>query len=133
MLGLSLGLILAGCRPRDAATETLERSHVARLAALFQRFRTEHRGKLPGSLDELKAFAAVQPVSPGGAPIDLEVLLISERDQQPLVVPWGKPIQVGGMTVVCYERQGRDGKRLVGYQEGVVEELDASQFQAGKP
>jgi hypothetical protein len=51
-------------------------------------------------------------------------LFTSPRDGQPYVVHYK---QAG--TVVAYERDGKDGKRLVAYPSGQVEEVDETRFK----
>ena len=70
------------------------------------------------------------------APVKLDVfgvsstdeLFISERDEQPLVIIYGKTPTGVAPGVVAYEKLGVDGVRQVGFKIGQVEEADAARF-----
>ena len=60
-------------------------------------------------------------------------LFVSERDGQPYVVGYGPTATGKPRDVVAYEKEGVDGKRMVGYSTGVVVELDEQQFREAVP
>jgi hypothetical protein len=61
----------------------------------------------------------------------VDELFVSPRDNQPYLIAYGseaaKLISQGG--VVIYERNGKDGRRLVGNRGGFVNELDEAEFR----
>jgi hypothetical protein len=59
----------------------------------------------------------------------VDELLLSERDNQPLVVFYGGPKPGAHPDVVAYEQQGVDGKRRVGFGIGMVEDVDDTRFR----
>lgn len=106
-------------------------SSVGRLARLVERYRIDHRGQLPRSEQELRGFAAaIAPTDLAtlGVP-SVEACFVSDRDGQPLVLTLGRDgAAKGDASVICYERQGRDGLHLVGMIGGNVEAADAARF-----
>lgn len=133
MLGIALLLVATGgCRSRGpGAGGDLAASSVGRLTRLVERYRIDHRGQLPRSEQEFRGFvAAMNPADREvlGVP-SVEACLVSDRDGQPvcLVFDGGETV-TGEAAVVCYERQGRDGLRLVGKVGGDVEIADEDRF-----
>ncbi len=59
---------------------------------------------------------------------NVDQLFLSERDQQPYVVLYGKR-PANANDLVAYEQTGVGGKRLVGYSIGLIAEVDEAQFQ----
>lgn len=60
----------------------------------------------------------------------VDKLLVSPRDSQPFVIPYGKdarPLLDRG--VVAYEKTGVAGRRLVGYDLGYVKDVDEEAFK----
>jgi len=56
-------------------------------------------------------------------------LFVSERDGQPYVISYGPPPSGKERNVVAYEKDGVEGKRMVGYASGVVVALDEEHFR----
>ncbi|MBL9162158.1 MAG: hypothetical protein JNL18_05370 [Planctomycetaceae bacterium] len=66
--------------------------------------------------------------------IDAEGLFTSKRDGKPLVIVYGAPpASAGPQEVVIHEQDGVDGKRLVGFATGNVEEVDQARFDQLTP
>lgn len=106
-------------------------SSVGRLARLIERYRIDHRGQLPRSEQDLRRFAgAIAPADLATLGVtNVEACFTSDRDGQPLGLPFARRDAVGAEAgVICYERQGRDGLRLVGTVGGNVEIADAARF-----
>ncbi len=62
----------------------------------------------------------------------VDQMFISERDQKPYVVFYGKDVQKAN-GVVAYEQEGVGGKRFVADSLGVVDEFDEEQFRKRVP
>ncbi|MCC6492733.1 MAG: hypothetical protein IT424_06910 [Pirellulales bacterium] len=60
---------------------------------------------------------------------DVDGLFRSARDGQPFVVRYGLAGGPGTSLAVVFELQGQDGKRLVAYTDGSVEEADQGRYQ----
>jgi hypothetical protein len=127
---LALGL---GCSSQgtgaDAAPDT---SRIKELAALYSSYMELHGRRPPASEAEFKEFVAKD-----GAPLLKEAgvsavddLFVSPRDNQPYVVHYGqdaaKRLDRGP---VIYERNGVNGRRLVGHRLGYVNEVDETEFR----
>jgi hypothetical protein len=83
-----------------------------------------NQGRLPRNNEELKAHIRSQ----GGQSVD--ELFISERDNQPYVILYGKDAAnpaLGGL--IAYEQLGVDGSRYIAYRSGSVEAIDEARFR----
>ena len=117
---------IAGCGGKSA--EDISVSHLGLLAQSYSQFRNRHRGQVPKSEAELRDFVAgsnlLKEHNIGG----FDELLTSDRDWQPLTLLFGKDvIQAEDNTIIGYEAEGKDGKKLVAFEGGYVEELDAAE------
>jgi hypothetical protein len=66
-----------------------------------------------------------------GQPFDAAAFLVSPRDGQKYVVKYGKELaNLGSDSVVVHEKEGYDGKVLVGFQIGRSAEVDAAELPA---
>ncbi|HEX6961513.1 MAG TPA: hypothetical protein VF175_06575 [Lacipirellula sp.] len=87
-------------------------------------------GRPPADEAQFKSF-----ISQNGAILErmgvasADDLFVSERDSQPFVVIYGKHPQGMATTVVAYESQGVDGKRLIGHSTRMIEEVDEARFR----
>lgn len=102
------------------------------LARLYGTHVNRNRGTPPRSADELKAFAArlgpdeLKPLGIDAAALD--ALFVSSRDHKPFVFRKASG-RVGPDTVVLHEQEGVNGKRIVVFPMGKVEEADAARFK----
>jgi hypothetical protein len=98
------------------------------LATLYGRYISTHRGQPPPDEAALKKFiptlSADELRAMGVDTNNLDTLFTSPRDGQPYVVHYKQP-----GAVVAYERDGKEGKRLVAYPSGQVEEVDEARFK----
>jgi len=60
---------------------------------------------------------------------EVDPLFVSKRDGKPIVVIYGQPPAGVDPNVVAYEQEGVDGKRLVGFSLGTIEEVDETRFR----
>lgn len=89
----------------------------------------------PRSEKEFKAFVSSRAKTMFRA-MEIESvdsLFVSKRDNQPYVILYGKRPSGVDSSVVGYEQEGVDGKRLVGFKIGEVRELDEQEFRALVP
>jgi len=126
-------LATSGC---GSHKESLARatSGLKKLALVYGRFLSQSRGQPPASEAEFKKFAqSLRPADLKAFGIDdIEQVFISERDEKPYVVIYGKPQGPpgpGGSPVIAYEQEGKAGKRWVASVVGAVEEVDEARFQ----
>ena len=115
-----------GRTPQAPAPHT----RLAVVAQAYAHFLAEHQGRLPRDQNQLKEFiqGSSTLLEKAGAS-DIEQLFISERDNQPLVLLFNsqrQPLAAAG--IIGHEQVGVDGRRLVAYRFGNVEELDEAQF-----
>lgn len=124
-----LPLVLAsacGCGSKNAAVVKSETSHVRLLAMLHTKASSKLR-RAPRDEQEFKQTLAAMSVAVEPLKVaSIDELFTSERDGEPLVVVYGRPPK--GSDVVVYEQTGVNGKRLVGYKIGMVEEIDEPTF-----
>jgi hypothetical protein len=117
VLALALGA-LVGCNRGPTKTDLPpEEKHILKLAALYSDFRGKN-GRLPKTIDELKAFARkMSPEDLRQRGIDdLDKAFTSPRDNQPYkLVPPQRPKRGGPPfpMVILYEATGVDGKHMV--------------------
>jgi len=136
MLALVIASLLAatgGCRSRSVSTaDDPAASSIGRLTRVVERYRIDHRGQVPRSEQELRGFvAAMNPADRAALGVEsVDACLVSDRDGQPVCLVFGgSEAAAGEPAVVCYERQGRDGVRLVGKVGGDVELADETRFR----
>ena len=131
-IGMILWVCCIGCRAQVEVTQQAGQSRLATLAAVYGKYQVAHRGQLPPDEKALRDFLtghenlASWLKTAGIAHAD--ELFISERDQQPYVLLFGKDAlkYVGG--VMGYEQRGVAGQRIVGYRAGFVDVLDDAEF-----
>lgn len=106
-------------------------SSVGKAARLIYEFRIARRGAIPTDEAQLRDFAASMD-SEYRTKLGLDspdTYLISSRDGLPLILKLGKVAQPRkASAVVCYEREGLEGVRLVGKIGGDVEAADVARF-----
>jgi hypothetical protein len=123
-----------GCgRGKSTSANAAQQSHVRLLTAYYSSA-VSKLGHAPRDEQEFKSAINLPPASMEKFNIkSLDELFVSERDGQPLVVAYGASRPAS--DIVVYEKTGVDGKRLVGRQLGMVEEVDDATFNkliAGK-
>jgi hypothetical protein len=105
-------------------------SHL-RTLALFYGSATSALGRAPANEAELKKFIEKQ----GAAAVaslklaSIDKLFVSERDGKPYVVMYGPRPKGAAADLAAYEQDGVDGKRLVGFTLGAVQEVDEQRFR----
>jgi hypothetical protein len=124
---------LVGCGPSARIADGTDpwASSVGQFARLVERYRVANRGQLPENEQALRGFAeSLDAENLRSLGIDrIEECFVSDRDGQPLAARLGPADKTGGdPSVVCYERDGRDGVRLVGKFGGDVEVADEARF-----
>ncbi|MFM1904166.1 MAG: hypothetical protein RLZZ440_2066 [Planctomycetota bacterium] len=122
-----------GCGPSARIADGTDpwASSVGQFARLAERYRVSHRGQMPATEDDLRRFAGSMDAA--GLELigigNIDSCFVSDRDGQPLAMRLGQESGTGGdPSVVCYEREGRDGVRLVGKLGGDVEVADEARF-----
>jgi hypothetical protein len=111
-----------------------QQSGLKKLAIVYGRFLSQHRGKPPANEAEFKTY--VQSFSPANLTSfgidDSNRVFISNRDNKPYVIIYGQPKGPpgpGGSPVIAYEQQGEAGMRWVASALGAVEEVDEARFR----
>lgn len=128
-----VAVFLSGCGnatptpPHDPA-----RSQLETLLGYYVQYTTANREQAPPDDAAFRKFLAAKQVA------EIDKLLVSPRDGKPFVVTYNKSLTADGSkgnlppelrekVVVIREQDGANGKRLVGYSSGLVEEVDATQ------
>jgi len=126
-----------GCGSRKKSLAR-EQSGIKKLALVYGRFLSQHRGRPPANEAEFKKY--VQSLSPTDLASfgsdDSSRIFISNRDDKPYVIIYGKPHGPpgpGGSPVIAYEQEGKEGTRWVASALGAVEEVDEARFRQLTP
>ena len=105
------------------------------MTRLLGRYRGQN-GELPRDANQFKDFLRKLDKTTldghGVDPNDLDKLLTSSRDGKPFV--WCDRKYMGTAAspvgaVMIYEQDGKDGKRMVAYEVGKIEEVDQATFK----
>ena len=122
--------VLTGCDDGAGRTKGSGEAHLRSLVALYNSAGNQ-QGRAPTSEAELRDYvvANAQQVLERLEIASFDELLISERDGQPFVVLYGKPPKGVRPDIIAYEQTGIDGKRLVGFSLGNIEEVDETAFR----
>lgn len=130
-----LGVALQwGCGSATTQTAAGDDLRLRLLGRLYGEFIAQHNGKPPANESQLidhLAKSADMLKSQGIA--DVEQLLVSPRDGQPLVVLYGESIiqdENSGFPWIAHETLGIGGKKLVIGARGNVEEMTQEQIEA---
>ena len=126
-----LSLLAAGCGG-VSPSEEFEQSHIKVLAIMYGKFTGRHRGQPPANEKAFREYVEAQDSSLVKKVSGVDQMFISERDQKPYVVFYGKDVQKAN-GVVAYEQEGVGGKRFVADSLGVVDEFDEEQFRKRVP
>jgi hypothetical protein len=133
-IGLAgLLVALSGCGS-EKQSEEREQSNLKPLAVLYGQFTAQHRGQAPSNEDEFKKFIqALPPEKLASFKVaNVDILLVSARDQKPYVVVYGPAPSAGSSPtnrVIAYEQTGVGGKRFVAFSVGKIEEVDQARFK----
>lgn len=113
-----------------------ERVPLRHLAILYGKYRNSHQGMPPKDEAQfkqyIKSLGASQLAAAGVSEAEIDTLFVSPRDGQPYEVRYSKapPADDGsGPAAVVIEHTGKNGKRLVAYSIGKVEEIDEATYQ----
>ncbi len=127
-------LLAAGCGGSQKKSLAREQSGLKKLTVVYGRYLAQHRGQPPANEAEFKKFVqSLPPADRASLGIaDSEDLFLSNRDNKPYVVIYGRPKGPpgpGGAPVIAYEQEGKSGKRWVASALGAIEEVDDARFQ----
>lgn len=135
---ISVNLIafaLVGCTSAPAPT-TAERLPLRHLAILYGKYRNAHQGAVPKDEAQFKKFIKSldpsQLAAAGVSANELDGLFVSPRDGEPYDVRYNNPPPPDGddgPAAVVMERTGKNGKRMVAYSIGKVDEVDETEYQ----
>jgi hypothetical protein len=130
-----LMVVGAGCSNPPAPTAP-ERLPLRQLAVLYGKYRNGHKGRPPKDEAEFKQYIkgldANQLSAAGISEAEVDGLFVSPRDGQPYEVRYNDPPPAegpDGPAAVVVEKVGKDGKRMVAYSMGKVDEIDDAQYQ----
>ncbi len=121
----------AGCGSGDSASSNPNGSNIAKLARLYSLVYNSSRGVPPADEQAFRTFVDGLPKEDFDG--NLDKLFVSDRDGQPYVMYYGKDIKQGpyGM-IVGHEATGVDGRYLLCYADGMVEEVGQDAIDALK-
>lgn len=127
--------VAVGCLQQDPASRiaAANDSNIRRLGNLYQAFRLRKDNQGPKDEAELKDFLhqEMPPTKLERMQIDpnnIEALFSSDRDGQPFVIRYGVNGGLGSTDAVVFEKQGRGGKKQVGFTNGTVETVDDARY-----
>jgi len=139
-----LPLLPAGCSGKKNVAHE-EQQHLSTLVRAYGFYIRSHRGERPASMAALKEFVKkMTPEELASANLEadqVDSMFTSTRDGQEYVLrtvagPTGPPGAGSGVpgaggaqTVILYEKEGKNGKRLVAYEFMKVEEVDEEKFK----
>jgi hypothetical protein len=111
-----------------------EETRIKNLAIIRGQYMSRNQGKVPPNVEALKTFAkSLNPdqLKGFGVTSDVEPMFVSPRDNEPFVYRVVKESApgVGTKTVVFHEKTGKNGKRMVAYPTGEVQEVDEAKFK----
>ena len=104
-----------------------------RLASSYAMYQQKNGFKGPKNIEEFKTFLKDPKnesllVTIGFDPADIDATFTSERDDEEIVIRWGVPGSSRGCyEPVTFEATGVNGVKLVGFANGVFEEVDDEQ------
>jgi len=110
-------------------------SRLAAIGKLYQQFRSENRGRVPNDEAEFRQFVESQGdwVLEEAQAGSFDEMFISERDEKPLVLMYGKSRKwLNDMQVAVHETTGADGQVMVGYMSGDSELVYEEAFKKMK-
>lgn len=120
----------AGCGAKSSDSGPQNAAEFKSLTTLY--YAMVRNGERPQDEADFKARIRgnLAPMAEKLGVTDVDGLFISKRDGKPLVIAYGPPpASAGGQEVIVYEQDGIDGKRLVGFSMGSIEEADQARFE----
>jgi hypothetical protein len=132
---LAAGSATLGCGGPDLADRVgaMNDSNIKRVANLYMAY--QFRKGMKGPADEAAFKNFIQSEM---APRKLELMRVdrnnveglfkSERDGEPFRVRYGLSGGPSTVLAVAFEQTGQDGKRLVAFTDGSVEEVDGARY-----
>lgn len=118
-----------GCAGGDRLASSGESTRLLALASMHARFQSA-TGRPPADEQQFKNFIAERGATLKRMGVNsVEEIFVSERDGQPFVVVYGKRPSGMAASIVAYERQGVDGRRLVAHSMRMIEEVDDERFR----
>lgn len=120
-------LLSSACRPAEVVTRIpIDEARLKGIVTIYA-YAAADRGRPPRSVEDLlPIFRQASIDDPDGA-------LTSSRDGQPFVIVWGLDLagrHAGTSTPLAYEREGRDGTRLLVTCGQQLRELSEEEFAA---
>ncbi|MGI9427810.1 MAG: hypothetical protein ACR2NM_04075 [Bythopirellula sp.] len=127
-------VVLTGCDVGAGRIKGNGEVHLRSIVALYNSAGNQ-QGRAPTSEAELRDYvvANAQQVLEKLEIASFDELLISERDGLPFVVLYGKTPKGVRPDIIAYEQTGINGKRLVGFSLGNIEEVDETAFRKFVP
>jgi len=134
LLGLFLTGCFIGCSGTSASlgNEKVARGAIKVLGVEYANYVTSHAGKPPANREELIAFLESRKARIRGLE-DVEQLLRSPRDSEPLTIFYGEklpPAGDSGYAIIAHEKTKWSGKCLVVDVRGGVKEVLAEEIPA---
>jgi hypothetical protein len=127
-------LIICGCGSSKEQSVGGDESRLRILGRLYGEFLSQHNSQAPKNeaeliefIDKSSEFLKTQGIESS------QELFISPRDEEPLVVLYGKdmiPDGPGGLPWVAYESKGANGKKFLIGARGTTEEMTPEQIEA---
>lgn len=108
-------------------------TNIKRLASLYAMYQLRNNFQGPANEEEFKNFIREQDpdrLKMAGIDVsDIDSLFKSERDGEPFKIRYGVNTRVRGPALpVIFESTGVDGKRQVGFTNGPLREVDATEY-----
>jgi hypothetical protein len=129
---LVLALSLGCDADEPAANAEADAARITSLTLLYTSYMNSHGRVPPASEAEFKQYIAETDDRVLGAAgvSTVDELFVSPRDNEPYVVLYGREAaKLISRGIVAHERKGKDGRRLVGYRMGFVNEVEESEFR----
>ena len=130
-----LAILSAGCSANNAASEVGAKNdlNIKRVANLYAGFQALHGWQGPKDENALADFArhGLPDQSLKMMNIDLEKideLFISERDKKKFQIRYGVSGGPGSVEALVFEKDGLNGKKIVAFNGGLVEETDGPRY-----
>jgi hypothetical protein len=125
---------LSGCKDSVSSEVAAKNdSNIKRVANLYGGFQSMHGWRGPGDEKSLKQFAKGLPdKSLAMMKIDREKLdevFASERDGKPFKIRFAVQGGPGAVEALVFEQVGVNGKKLVAFNGGYVEDTDEGRFK----